>query len=135
MPQTSWNVSDKIDFTTDHENFNGRKDYAENCAGGYYAARLAIAEKLQKLKRQGSVLALRFITGEYAIPLGVWVVREATRAALKQKPLVFEEKRLMMDYAKKLVKKRFNYDLDNLLRESVMLKEMKNQTKLSCYFL
>ena len=115
---------------TDYESYEERKTYAENCGGGYYAARLPIVEKLHNLKRQASVLTLRFITGEYAVPLGVWVVRESVRKALSFKPLEFGSEELMLKYAKHLVKKKFNYDLDMLLKESILLRKLKNQTKL-----
>ncbi|PIN86741.1 hypothetical protein COV19_03325 [Candidatus Woesearchaeota archaeon CG10_big_fil_rev_8_21_14_0_10_44_13] len=120
-------------FATDHEGHNGRKDYADNTAGGYYAARLAIAEKLSEIRRQGSCLCLRFITNEYWAPLGVWVVREATRKAMKAKPLEFGSKELMLNYAKQLVKRKFGYELDNILGKSVLLRQMKTQRKLKNY--
>ncbi|MBW2995299.1 hypothetical protein KY312_03025 [Candidatus Woesearchaeota archaeon] len=126
-----WHQDDKIEFMTDHEFYQGRKDYAENCAGGYYAARLPICEKLDELKKQGTVLCLRFITGEYSVPLGVWVVREATRKALKSRPIYFAGKDLMLKYARLMIKKKFGVDLDIILRQSVLLKEMKEQKKLA----
>jgi hypothetical protein len=125
-----WHESNDLDFMHDYEFFHGRTDYAENCAGGYYAARLPICEKLDKLKKQGTVLCLRFITGEYSVPLGVWVVREATRKSLNSKPIEFADKELMLNYARLVVRKRFAVDLDIILRQSVLLKEMKEQTKL-----
>ncbi|MDP7506538.1 MAG: hypothetical protein QF362_03795 [Candidatus Woesearchaeota archaeon] len=134
MPNAEFNVSDKIEFMTDYEPYRGRKKYAENCAGGFYSVRLAILEKLKKMKRQCSVLALRFITGEYFAPLGVWVTRFAARKALEGKGIEFGSKELMLDYARLLVKRKFGYDADNLLRESVMLKEMREQSKLSRFF-
>ena len=120
-----------IDYMTDYEPYEGRKTYASSTVGGYYAARLAIVDKLKSMKRQASVLALRFITDEYAVPLGVWVVREATRKALLQKPITFASKELMLKYAQALIQKKFNYSPDFLLRESLLLKNLKHQTKLS----
>ncbi|MBU0757141.1 MAG: hypothetical protein KKF44_03695 [Nanoarchaeota archaeon] len=122
------------EFSTDAENFRGRKNYAENTVGGYYAARLGILEYLKEKKRQANVLALRFITNEYWAPLGVWVVREATRKSLQSKPLEFASRELMLDYAKMLVKKRFNFDLERLTSGSIMLKEMREQKKISSFF-
>ncbi len=133
LPMASWNISDKVQFSTDYEPYTGRKGYAENCAGGYYAARLPILEKLNVMKRQASVLALRFITGEYYIPLGVWVVREAVRKTMQRKGIEFESKELMLNYAKGLIKKRFGYDLDGLLKESILLKNIKTQRKLTSF--
>lgn len=129
-PKTSWNVTDELQFTTDSENYYGRKDYAENCAGGYYTVRLAVLEKLKQIKRQASVLVLRFITGEYAVPLGVWVTREAARKALNNKPLIFSGKELMLKYAKALIQKKFGYNLDNTIKHSRLLNELNQQSKL-----
>ncbi len=134
MPKTSWNVDENINYTTDYEPYYGRKTYAENCAGGYYAARLAIVEKLEKMKKQSSILALRFITGEYAVPLGVWVVREAVRKVMKNGPIEFVSKELMLKYATLLIKKKFSYDVNNLFKNSILLKNLKNQKKLSSFF-
>jgi hypothetical protein len=128
-----WHQSDSFDFMTDHEFYKGRKDYAQNCAGGYYASRLGICEKLDALKRQGTVLCLRFITGEYSVPLGVWVVREATRKALNSKPIYFADKDLMLNYARLMIKKKFGVNLDVILKQSYVLKEMKQQMKLSMF--
>ena len=134
LPNASWNTSKDIQFTTDYESYSGRKTYAENCAGGYYATRLPILEKLLSLRRQGTVLALRFITGEYSVPLGVWVCREATRKSLGSKPETFKTKEEMLNYAKELVKNKFNYNLDYILKESKILKNIRTQTKLFSFF-
>ncbi|MBN2367968.1 hypothetical protein JXC34_03040 [Candidatus Woesearchaeota archaeon] len=124
----------EVETATDYESYAGRKDYASNTVGGYYAARLGILEYLKNKKRQSSVLALRFITNEYYMALGVWVVREATRAALKSRPIAFSSKELMLKYAKAFAKKRFSFDADSLLEKSLMLKNMKEQGKLNSYF-
>ena len=115
---------------TDYEPYESRKYYAEETAGGYYTVRLAVLEKLNEMKKQGSVLALRFITGDYTLPLGVFVTREAARKSLQSKPIEFSSMELMLEYAKKLVKKKFNFDLNNILNKSVLLKNMKQQSKL-----
>ncbi|MCH7783699.1 hypothetical protein IID62_11605, partial [candidate division KSB1 bacterium] len=44
-------------------------------------------KKLNEIKKQGSVLALRFITGDYTLPLGVWVTRESARKSMQSKPI------------------------------------------------
>jgi hypothetical protein len=134
MPKSSWNISDKIDYTTDYEPYEGRKSYAENCGGGFYACRIALLEKLNQIKKQSSVLCLRFITGEYYVPLGVFVVREAARKALNNKPIEFSDRELMLKYAQNLIKKKFNYNLDNLMKHSIILKNLRDQTKLTGYF-
>ena len=40
-------------FTTDFEGHAGRSGYASETAGGYYAARLAVLEKLSRMKLSG----------------------------------------------------------------------------------
>ena len=121
-------------YMTDYEPYEGRKYYAQNTAGGYYTVRLAILEKLNQIKKQGSCLALRFITGDYTLPLGVWVTREAARKTMSSRPIEFSSKELMLEYAKKLAKKRFNIDLNILLDKSILLKELKTQSKLTKFF-
>jgi len=123
-------VSNQKHFMTDYEPYEGRKYYADNTAGGYYTIRLAALEKLNVMKKQGSVLALRFITGDYTLPLGVWVTREAARKSMSSKPIEFSSKELMLEYAKKLIKKKFSCNVDIQLKQSILLKNIKQQSKL-----
>ena len=95
--------------------------------------RLAILEKLAELKRQGSCLALRFITDEYSVPLGVWVTREAARKAVSSKPIEFSSMELMLNYAKMKIKKMFNLDIAKFLEKSILLKNIKTQKKISSF--
>ena len=125
-----WNYSKPLRYGTDYEDYYGRKNYVENTAGGYYTVRLAILEKLKEMKKQASVLALRFITDEYTMPLGVWCTREAARKAVANKPIEFSSKELMVEYARKLIKKKFGYNIDYLLKDSILLRNLKQQTKL-----
>ncbi|MBL7050653.1 hypothetical protein ISS04_00645 [Candidatus Woesearchaeota archaeon] len=127
-----WSKSN-LRYATDYENVFGRKEYAKETAGGYYAARLPVSEKLKSLKRKGSVLVFRFITEEYTVPLGVWVVRESIRKALKNKPLNFGNKELMLKYAKIFVKKKFGVEIDEMIRKSILLKELKTQKRLLAF--
>ena len=130
VPQ-NWIYNKELRYTTDYENYSGRKEYASNTAGGYYTVRLAILEKLKEIKRQASVLALRFITDEYTMPLGVWVTRQTARKSMISKPIEFSSKELMLDYAGKLIKRKFGYNVDYLLSSSILLKNIKQQTKLA----
>jgi DNA repair protein NreA len=122
---------DGLMYSTDYEPYLGRKTYAEETAGGFYTVRLALLEHMKKIKRQGSVLALRFITPEYNVPLGVWVTREASRKSLAAKPIRFASKELMLKYAELFVKKKFGFDVNLLTRESLLLKNMNEQAKLT----
>lgn len=121
-----------VKYSTDHEFFEGRKSYAENCAGGYYSVRLAIAEELNNIKRQGRVLVLRIITNEYKVPLGVWVTREASRNAMKDKPLAFASKDLLISYAKQFIKNKFGLDIGQFFNQSQILNQ-PNQLKLGSF--
>jgi DNA repair protein NreA len=118
-------------FSTDFEPYEGRKQYAEETAGGFYTVRMACLEQLKKIKRQASVLALRFINpNEYIAPLGVWVTLEATRKTMESKPIIFGSKELMLHYTRLFIKKKFNIDVDTILRRSKLLHTMQIQKKL-----
>ena len=123
----------QLTFTRDNEGYTGRKTYVEETAGGYYASRLPVLEHLIQQKRQGSVLVIRFITDEYTVPLGVWVVREAIRKSLQVTPLTFVSKELLLEYALGFIQNKFGVPMQQLLSKSVLLKEMRQQSKLSSF--
>jgi len=106
-----------LEYSTDHENYHGRARYAQQCAGGYYTVRLALAEKLTSRKRQAGAFVIRVISDDYLIPLGVWVTREASRKALHNKPIRFSSKELMLTYAKHSCKKRFGIDITAIIKK------------------
>ncbi|MFX0123669.1 MAG: hypothetical protein ACFFAE_08510 [Candidatus Hodarchaeota archaeon] len=82
--KSAWNLTGFTPYiATDTEGPNGRASYATNTVGGYYAARLAVLEKLSQIKRKAAVVAFREVGKGYAIPLGVWQVRENMRKALR----------------------------------------------------
>jgi hypothetical protein len=130
LPDSLYNQSKEIVYSTDHEFYGGRKEYVRETSGGYYASRLPVIEFLNMRKRQGQALILRVITSEYWAPLGVWVVREAVRKTLTNKPMRFYSKDLMLLYAKKLINKKFNVSIDNLLNKSKLLNKNKKQKKI-----
>lgn len=129
MPSTLLNPDKEMRFTTDHEFYDGRKTYVSETAGGYYACRIGILEKLQAIKRQSSVVVLRFITDEYMTPLGVWVVREATRKALAH-GREFASEREMMQYVKHFILTQFNFDVSSVLKKSKVLEHIHSQRTL-----
>ncbi len=114
----------------DYESILRRKKYAEETAGGYYATRIAVLERLKQEKRQSAALVIRIITKEYTTPLGVWVVREAVRKTLNNKPIVFDDRKSMIKYAKEYFKKEFDYNIAPILEESKLLKNIMQQRKL-----
>jgi hypothetical protein len=83
-------AGDSTKISQDYEGFNGRKTYASNVTGGYYAMRLAVCEYLARIGRQGTVLAVREIRPEYYAPLGVGIVRECARKAVANKEKTFD---------------------------------------------
>lgn len=86
-PGTVWNPKGKtVVVEGDREGFHGRRTYAY-IGGCYYAARLAVAEYLERIGRQAKTLILREIHPGYIMPVGVWQVREHVRNALRKKPL------------------------------------------------
>jgi|FLOH01.1.fsa_nt_gi DNA repair protein NreA len=133
MPNDSLKLKELQTFT-DYEGFGGRKEYAYNTVGGYYAARLPVTEMLINKKRQGSALLLRFVTDDYWVPLGVWVVRQTVRTTLNNKPLEFGSKELMLKYVRAFIQKKFGYDCQNILDNSKLLNNMKSQMKLGNFF-
>ncbi len=94
-------AGDKLQVSSDFEGFFGRKKYAFNTTGGYYAARLPVVEWLAINKLQASVLVIRQVTKDYYMPLGVWVVREAVRKALLN-PKRFSDFKLVKTYVERL---------------------------------
>lgn len=55
--------------------------------GAYYAARLAVVEHLASTGRSARAVVVRYAGSDYWAPLGSWVIREVTRAAMKQTPV------------------------------------------------
>lgn len=76
-----------IGFGSDYEDARGI-DHHPTIAGAYFAAKLGVAEYLAKNKIQSGILVLREIRPEYAIPVGVWQVREGIRSAMKEQPFI-----------------------------------------------
>lgn len=100
FPGSIWSdaLSQRPVIEEEYEGFKGRKRYAANEGGGYYAARLAVAEALRRMKRQAGVIVFREIHPRYSVPLGVWVVRETARDAFRDRGEKFETKSEALKY-------------------------------------
>lgn len=120
--------SSPLRWTTDHETIHGRKEYAQETAGGYYAARLGILQHLNAIKRQQTAMVIRFITPDYTVPLGVWVVREAVRKALQAPPTSYETPEQMINAVKQLSLRRFGISLDDLFAQSKTLSALRQRS-------
>ncbi len=82
----AWHSGDALGFGSDSEDARGI-DHSPVIAGAYFAAKLGVLEYLYKMKTQAGVVVLREIRPEYAIPVGVWQVREGIREAMNQNPV------------------------------------------------
>ena len=80
----AWYSTGILGFGSDFEDARGI-DHPPAIAGAYFAAKLGVAEYLSSKKIQAGIVILREIRPEYAIPVGVWQVREGIREAMKQK--------------------------------------------------
>ena len=133
LPRSLWNPYQEIKFATDDESYFGRKNYAGFTEGGYYASGLGLLEHLAKIKKQASSLMIRFETPEYDMPLGVFVVRNAARKTLANNPLIFESKEQLLEKTKELIRMKFNYNIENIFKQSKLLKSLE-QLKLNHFF-
>jgi len=128
-PDSVWVQGNSVKVMADYELFKGRKNYASNTSGAYYAARLAVTEYLIKKKRQAKVIVFREIGKDYSIPLGVWLIRETVRNALEKKPLKFFD----LDLALKFLSSRLKVSLKSYSNESRVLNDL-TQKRISEFF-
>ena len=133
-PNTLWNIS--LDGTnqnlqpqimTDFEFYGGRKDYASNITGAYYAARKSVCEYLYKIKKQARVLIFREVSGGYVVPLGVWVIRETVNNAMwTSTPLILDN---FNDAVNKMAE-NFIVDFKHWKKSSTLINYIKTQRTL-----
>jgi hypothetical protein len=83
----AWYSNGILGFGSDNEDARGI-NHPPHIAGAYFAAKLAVSEYLLKNEIQAGVLIFREIQPKYAIPVGVWQVREGIREAMKQTPQI-----------------------------------------------
>jgi len=128
MHGSVWNpFSSETLFMIDHEGFLGRKQYASNVTGAYYANRLALCEYLEKIKRQASCLVMREARPEYYAPMGVGILREASRQAFKNQP----EKFTSLDGAIEKIKARMKIPPNEFISRSVLVGERGKQRRIA----
>jgi hypothetical protein len=96
----AWYSNGVLGFGSDHEGVKGI-DHPPEIAGAYYSAKLAVAEYLVANELQSGALVLREIRPEYAIPVGVWQIREGVREAVKQQPVTASSLENALDVASK----------------------------------
>ncbi|MDH3656704.1 MAG: hypothetical protein OEM77_01000 [Nitrosopumilus sp.] len=120
----AWYSNGILGFGSDNEDARGI-DHPPAIAGAYFAAKLGVVEYLQKKKIQAGVIILREIMPEYAIPVGVWQVREGIREAMKQNPMLVDnlEHALLMASNKMSISKSewlSHGNILNLMRQKTM---------------
>jgi len=134
FPSSTWNPDKEIKACTDFEYYSGRKEYASQCAGGYYATRLAISEYLEKIKRQAGVVVIRLETPSYWASLGVWVVRESVRKALEKNLIKFPSKEELIYSTEKIGKIKYDFQSSLLLNKSKIIDQINNQRRIEDFF-
>ncbi len=108
----------------DFESIFKRKRYAESVTGAYYANRLGVCEYLEKIGKQASVFVFREIRPEYYAPLGVGILREATRGAMRSEGKRFDN----LQDALADIQTRMRIPVSRYLAESQLMKEMRQKT-------
>ena len=91
---------------------------------------IKFVEYLESIKRQASVLVVRIELPSYWAALGVWVVRESVRKALKNRKLEFNNLKELTESAKKIGMIKFGFDPEKILKKSKVLESFKKQTTL-----
>ena len=99
----AWYSNGVLGFGSDHEDARGI-NHPPAIAGAYFAAKLSVVEYLSKHKIQSGVIILREIRPEYAIPVGVWQIREGIRQAMKSNPIIADN----FDHALALASKKMS---------------------------
>ena len=126
--QEAWHTGNGIGFGSDIEDAKGI-DHPPVTAGAFFAAKLGVAEYLLEKKYQASALVLREIRPEYAVPVGVWQIREAIRSAMKNEPYIAEN----FDDGVTFAAKRMSVSKSEWLSKGNMLSMLK-QKSISDFF-
>ena len=129
-PNTTWNPSGRnIEIISDHEFFDGRKEYA-HIGGCYYAARMAVNELLIKEKRTAGTVIFREAHPGYVMPVGVWNVRENVREALRTVPYSYDT----LDKAMEHVDRVMDIPRSTWVSNSGVLKDWYTQRRVEDYY-
>ena len=119
----AWYSNGVLGFGSDYEDARGI-DHPPAIAGAYFAAKLGVLEYLSEKKIQAGVIILREIRPEYAIPVGVWQVREGIREAMKQIPIISDN----FEHALSLASDKMSISKLEWLAHGNILKLMKQKT-------
>lgn len=127
MGGSVWNPQDRENiFMQDYEGVYGRKTYASEVSGGYYAVRLAVSEYLERIRRQAGVLVLREVKSEYYAPLGVGILREVGRSCFRKRGERFGN----LNDALKSAGARMKIPVEEFIKRSKIIRELNEQSTL-----
>ncbi|HEY5735971.1 MAG TPA: Nre family DNA repair protein [Nitrosopumilus sp.] len=124
----AWYSNGLTGFGSDYEDARGI-DHPPKIAGAYFAAKLGVLEYLNRHKIQAGVVILREIRPEYAIPVGVWQVREGIREAMNQSYIIADD----FDHALFLASKKMSISKSEWLSHGNIIELMRQKT-LSDFF-
>ena len=129
FPNTTWNQFATTPYMIgDYEEYFGRAKYAR-VGGCYYSTRLAVAEALERERKQAAAVVLRETYPGFIMPLGVWNVRESIRELFRAPHERHDTFRGAMDSA--LSKLRISKS--RWKRESVLISRELTQMKIDAY--
>jgi hypothetical protein len=129
--QEAWiDGNGNLGMGTDFEDSVGGLNHNPSIAGAYFAARLSITEHLHKINRKAAVLTLREIHPQYVIPVGVWLVREGIREALRGFGRKFENFESALSSACDFL----STSKKEWIKNSKVYSIIKEQKKISDYF-
>ncbi len=121
--QEVWVASNS--FGVDYELALGKKGYAKELEGAYYASRLPVLEHLSNIRRQAGALVILEVYPDW-IPLGVWRFRELCREA-------FKNGKSFDDLNEALEALDLSLPLNRYVEKSTVLKSFLTQKKLTDY--
>jgi len=119
--RTLWAGEEEV-IVQDREGMT-KKGYSP-ISGAYYSARLAACEYLKNVQRSARVIVIRSISRDYWAPLGTWVIREATRKAMTNPPVICESSDAAVRQASAIL------GSDAWVHHSLLIPELRTQRTL-----
>jgi len=126
--QEAWLITPNPEPDINYELIGGRREYAADLAGAYYAARLPVLEYLKQIRRQAGALVFMEVYPDW-IPLGVWRFREICREALRSSPLKYPS----LEEGLNAMGRRLRLPLARWVEKSEILRMLRAQTKLTMF--
>ncbi|MHA1636388.1 MAG: Nre family DNA repair protein [Candidatus Thorarchaeota archaeon] len=115
---------------TDHEWFKGRKTYASDITGAYYATRLPVLNHLAYRGKQAGAIVFMEVDPTRWVPLGVWRFREIAERALS----VSGKKFNTLDEVIQEIDSHLRTPVSSWLDVSAVYKEFNTQTLITDFF-